>query len=648
MRRTSVFLLLIATGFGGRAQQTGSVIRSETRLVQVEATVTDKKGNPVRGLTQKDFKVFEDNREQAITAYSAESGAQDRALQDRNAQHIVLFFDNSTAGAAQAFARQAAAKFIDAGASPKRMIAIADFSASLTMTQNFTADPVLLKKAVGGTRLTGAATAPSLGAAKASQDSYAANTALGALQTLAKGLASVPGRKAIILVSSGFSDAADARAGIAATINACNRANVAIYPVSSSLTEMLAVEATGGTSDSAPATGLGGRRNALRNGDSLDDSASGTQQSLLALANGTGGFLTTNTGDLLKAFEKVGREQQEFYLLGYAPSKESPAGTCHVLRVRVENPNVAVRSRAGYCDAAAQEVPAVPSGADLEARLNGGAAVTVTGAMMQAPHFYTAADAARVHLALQLPPGAIQFAKDKGKYRAEVNIIGIATLPDGTVRSRFSDTLPLEFDEKQQADDATLRPFQYEKQFAMVPGAYTLKVAFSSGADRFGKLEMPLNVEAWSPAKFLLSGLSLSAVVRSTKGAAAGGEERVQLVANGFEIMPFGASRFQKSRKAYLYAEVYEPAMAQAGMKPEEIPAVGVRMELLEAVTGKVKKDFGLTRLRIPPLTGSAAIPMGLVITAPELEAGDYKLRLSALDATGRQAVRIVDIHLEN
>lgn len=643
MRRISVYLLLIATGLTLRAQQTGSIIRSETRLVQVEATVTDKKGNPVRGLTQKDFKIFEDNREQTVTAFSVESGGQDRTV-----QHLVLFFDNSTAGPAQAFARQAAAKFIDANASPRRMIAIADFGASLAMTQNFTADPDVLKRAVGGTKLSGAATAPSMGAAKASQDSYAANSALGALQALAKGLASVPGRKAIILVSSGFSDAADARAGITATINACNRANIAIYPFSSSMTEMLAVEATGGTNDSAPATGLGGRRNALRNGEALDDSASGSKQSLVALANGTGGFLTTNTGDLVKAFEKVGREQQEYYLLGYVPGKDAQAGACHTLRVRVENPNDLVRSRAGYCETTVQESPSVSSNVDLEAKLSGGAAVTVTGALMQAPHFYTAADTARVHLSLQLPPGAIQFVKNKGKYRAEVNILGLATLPDGTIRARFSDTLALEFDEKEQADDATLRPFQYEKQFAMVPGAYTLKVAFSAGGDRFGKLEMPLTVEPWSPAKFLLSGLSLSAVVRSTKNAGSGADDRVPLVANGFEIMPFGSNRFPKSRKAYLYAEVYEPAMTLSGAKAEDIPAVGVRMELLDAATGKAKKDFGLTRLRIPALTGLAAIPMGLVITAPELEAGAYKLRLSALDATGRQAVRIVDILLEN
>ena len=52
-----------------------TVIRSETRLVLLDTVVTDKKGNYVRDLTQKDFKVYEDNKEQQITTFSLESGA---------------------------------------------------------------------------------------------------------------------------------------------------------------------------------------------------------------------------------------------------------------------------------------------------------------------------------------------------------------------------------------------------------------------------------------------------------------------------------------------------------------------------------------------------------------------------------------------
>src|SRR5271169_2886588 len=49
---------------------TGAVIRTESRLVLVDAIVTDKKGNYLRDLTQQDFKVFEDNKEQQISSFS--------------------------------------------------------------------------------------------------------------------------------------------------------------------------------------------------------------------------------------------------------------------------------------------------------------------------------------------------------------------------------------------------------------------------------------------------------------------------------------------------------------------------------------------------------------------------------------------------
>ncbi len=53
------------------AMRSGSVIRRESKLVLIDAVVTDKKGNYVRDLTQNDFKVYEDNKEQPVTSFSA-------------------------------------------------------------------------------------------------------------------------------------------------------------------------------------------------------------------------------------------------------------------------------------------------------------------------------------------------------------------------------------------------------------------------------------------------------------------------------------------------------------------------------------------------------------------------------------------------
>ena len=109
----------------GAPAASGTVIRTETRLVLVDTVVTDKKGAPVTDLTEKNFKVWEDGKEQPITSFSFEDSTTNPNGQPH---YMVLFFDNSTLEFAdQAKARDAAAKFIDKNVGPNRLIAIVNF-----------------------------------------------------------------------------------------------------------------------------------------------------------------------------------------------------------------------------------------------------------------------------------------------------------------------------------------------------------------------------------------------------------------------------------------------------------------------------------------------------------------------------------------
>src|SRR5580704_19468814 len=101
----------------GRTHDSGNddsapVIKSEVRVVLVDSVVTDKKGNYIRDLTAKEFRVWEDGKEQTIKSFSSES---DPASGPNSQKHyLVLMFDNSTMDFGdQARAREAAAKFID-------------------------------------------------------------------------------------------------------------------------------------------------------------------------------------------------------------------------------------------------------------------------------------------------------------------------------------------------------------------------------------------------------------------------------------------------------------------------------------------------------------------------------------------------------
>ncbi|MEP6716388.1 MAG: VWA domain-containing protein [Terriglobia bacterium] len=748
-------LLLAVSGWAQDSVDTHTTIRSETRLVLVDSVVTDKKGTYIKDLTQKNFKVWEDNKEQAITSFSFEAGA--AAPANPRPHYLVLFFDNSTASPSdQISARKAATKFIEANAGPNRQMAVVEFGGSLRVTQNFTDDADRLKKVVSGVKF--ASTGPNATGFGTAFTNFSVRSVLGGLRNMAKGLANVPGRKTLIFLSSGFPMDQETLSEVTATIDACNRANVAIYPIdvrglvsggpgaigmlmhglpglsalqAALLTTPLAFQAKGGgaaggggaapRAPSAPAGGGGGggaspggaaggagvsagTRGGVSPGGStgntgntgnrgvggapsagfggggvnnpvnppfnprfpggnpnnpsqlrnilptLDQSITGNQSVLYTLANGTGGFVIVNTNDLLGGLEKIGREQNEYYIIGYTPSKEFEPGTCHTLKVKVDRGGTLVRSRTGYCDAKTNDVlSGTPSERDLEARLTANAASTVQ-ATMQTPFFYTAPNTARVDVALDLPPGSLKFVKDKGKLRSTMNVVGIAYLPDGGVGARFSDSVKLVFDDKKQLEAFDAKPFHYEKQFEMASGKYTLKVVFSSSADSFGKLETRLNLEPWDTGTFFISSIALSKDVHPAAEMVAGieaelFENRTPLIVNGIQITPAGTSRFQKGEKGFVYAEVYEPALAAADVKTP--PKLGLKLEILDGKTGALKKDMGAALIPPPPMNGNPAIPVGLRLPIGELEAGSYTARVTALDDAGHQVTRGVPFQVE-
>src|SRR5258708_1623808 len=224
-------------------QQPVVVIKKESKLVLVDSVVTDKKGNYIRDLTQNNFKVFEDNKEQAVSTFSTGADAATQANGQR--RYLILFFDNSTMAAPdQIQARSAATKFIAANAGPDRLMAVVDFGGSLRIVQNFTANADILRAAVSGVKgsavdpnapppdaVTVASTGlpsmgPSLGNAAAD---FGARSMLLAVRSLAKNLRSIPGRKMVVLFSGGFPLTQENRSELTATIDACNKSNVAVY-----------------------------------------------------------------------------------------------------------------------------------------------------------------------------------------------------------------------------------------------------------------------------------------------------------------------------------------------------------------------------------------------------------------------------------
>src|SRR6478672_4809688 len=167
-----------------RAQQR-SVFRSGTELVLVNVVVRDKSGAVVRNLSRDDFTVTEDDKPQTITSFDFEElapspTATDRAAAPMPAQSIlsspgraddrsasaerpsakvdmrgrrliVLFFDLSSMQPEELErAVTAAHDYVEHKLADADLIAIASFSTSLQVVQDFTADAETLREAIDG------------------------------------------------------------------------------------------------------------------------------------------------------------------------------------------------------------------------------------------------------------------------------------------------------------------------------------------------------------------------------------------------------------------------------------------------------------------------------------------------------------------
>ena len=748
-------------------QQPVVVIKKESKLVLVDSVVTDKKGNYVRDLAQNDFKVFEDNKEQPVSTFSTGADATTQANGQR--RYLILFFDNSTMAAPdQIQARSAATKFIAANAGPDRLMAVVDFGGSLRIVQNFTANAEVLGAAVSGVKSSSVdpnAPAPgvpvtvastglsSLGNAEAD---FGARSMLLAVRSLAKNLRTIPGRKMVVLFSGGFPMTQENQSELTATIDACNKSNVAVYALdarglvatapggsasrrtssgkthavsnhlparktSPRLHVLLAAYPAmampdpqrpgggggggaggggrggrggtggggtggggrgggggtggGGTGGGGTGGGKGGSRGSGGTGGggkggstgggtgggtrgggynpvsnyrnspynqprtivpSFPPSASTNQQILAALAEGTGGFTIFNTNDLLGGLDRIGREQNEFYILGYVPG-DTPEGSCHTLKVKLNRGGLNVRARSGYCNTrSANVLEGKPLEKQLESHAMGSQPGSIHG-VLQAPYFYTAPETARVNLAMEIPADTFQFNKEKGKYHANLNVLGIAYRADGTIGARFSDTVNMDL-EKDEWKEFSKLPYRYENQFDAIPGTYRLTVVLSAGGDAFGKFESPLAIDPYDGKHFSLSGLALTNSAQRLNDIPTGLdsvllEDRTPLVVKGLQIVPSGSNRFKHTDNVVVYTEIYEPLLTSATP-----PIVGMAYRIFERSTNKQVFFTEVVRADDFIQKGNSVIPVGMKVKVDDLKPGSYRLVMQAVDSAKNHA----------
>jgi hypothetical protein len=340
-----------------------------------------------------------------------------------------------------------------------------------------------------------------------------------------------------------------------------------------------------------------------------------------------------NSSDLPGGLQRIAAEEDAYYVLSYVPP-ESKEGSCHTLRVKVDRGGTKVRARNSYCTLKPPDLLAgTIAGQDLERQAKAEEAGNMTAAVAL-PYFYMSPDVARVHVAAEITPGALKFENQKGRLHAEINLLGIASAPDGSVQARFSDALKFDFDSEAQTRDWRTKPIHYEKEFRIAPGQYSFALASD-----FREATLPLVVDPWNGRDLALSSIVLSREIHPAADLGLGPltVRRTPLVAEGTQVVPSGSAQFRKAESGWCYFEVYD----------SDPSSVRLRVRILDKSTGQPRWDTGVTRLPIPANGGKRSLPASARLPFDLLTTGSYELEITASDSTGTMTARTANFELE-
>ena len=319
------------------------IVRVDTTVVTVPVSVLDRQGRFVPGLKREDFTLLENGEQQPIAYFeTAEKPFTVALLLDTSAStHFRL---DEIKAAAIAFAKQLR---------PQDRVLVVTFNSEVLLLTEATNDVNLMEAAIEEYANTGTATRL-----------YDAVDL-----TIQERLNRIKGRKAIVLFTDGV-DTASQKATYKSTLDQVQELDALIYPIQYDTTDyMQAMQGNGSVTVTTTQQGPFGITTSkqtynvpLNGGAPLPGTTKADYdragQYLNALADRTGGRLyqANDTRQLAGAFSRIAEELRRQYTLGYYPKSANIAdGEERQIRVRVRQPNLAVKARNSYVKSSASQ-----------------------------------------------------------------------------------------------------------------------------------------------------------------------------------------------------------------------------------------------------------------------------------------------------
>lgn len=293
MKLYSFALLLFLLSFFSSsvfAQKEDDVIKVDSSLVVLNATVIDSKGKPISGLKTNQFTIFEDGKPQEISLFETQSTP---------FAAVILIDTSGSMEQRVSMARSAAIRFLD-GLRTDDMVSIYNFDSKVSLVQEFSnsrdmIDAAYNLKADGMTVLNDA------------------------IYKAAQQLSERPEKRRAIIV---LSDGADTQSKYSSdkALKAALSVNATIYTVDMSSIDM-------------------GARLRMQ-----------SQGALKNFAEKSGGkFIATPGGVALReAFKNIVEELGIQYTLGYQPTNTAKDGKWRTIELKVDYTAAQIRTRKGY------------------------------------------------------------------------------------------------------------------------------------------------------------------------------------------------------------------------------------------------------------------------------------------------------------
>lgn len=453
--------------------------------------------------------------------------------------------------------------------------------------------------------------------------------------TLINQVGTLPGRKTVLLVTTGLTTTGDPDL-FQKIINNANAHGITFYSLDS--TEMSATDDTaqGGklaVGQMAQVSRNQGKLNAnadimRQNSRQGDDTiaavrTSDPQSSLRALSEGTGGFLIANTNDFRKSFQQLVENLDAHFEAVYHPTSTKYDGRLRKIEVKLARKDLEVDSRTGYF--AMPDLkgsgPLTPVESTGLAVLNAQPRPHAFDFHVTAYHFQNDGANARGTLAFELPGTKLGATADPARkiHKFEVSLFALIRDANGEVVDKYSLDQPYFI---QDANLAATRAtaLTYTHPVDLPPGHYTVETAL---VDREGGQATAETTPMDVPAQ--PKGVAISSLVMVEHVEPASPNTTDPLTFKGKHVIPMVDATVNPANKRYIYFVVY----------PDKASTEKPRIHVEFKTRGQV---FAQQTVDLPAPDATGTIPM---FVAAATRPGNCELQITALQGNETAAEHV-------